>query len=138
MSRFGKVDNNIFKLVEFLHHGNTQIRQIGMSYTSTSAGLSTEFLYEATENLVSYSKNQPAIFKTGQLTPIRDLKLLVKDYSVCNSQYTQRKLFVAYVLQSQSLIRLLQSSLISPPILRSLNHSPKTMFSSKASSTALP
>ncbi|KAL8657407.1 MAG: hypothetical protein Q9226_001943 [Calogaya cf. arnoldii] len=53
----------IEELVEFLHHGNTQIRQI------------------ATENLVVYSKTQPAIFKTGQLTPIRDLKLLVKDYS---------------------------------------------------------
>ncbi|KAL8996057.1 MAG: hypothetical protein Q9169_004333 [Polycauliona sp. 2 TL-2023] len=51
------------KLVEFLHHGNTQIRQI------------------ATENLIPYSKTQPAIFKTGQLTPIKDLKLLVKDYA---------------------------------------------------------
>ncbi|KAL8678423.1 MAG: hypothetical protein Q9186_005231 [Xanthomendoza sp. 1 TL-2023] len=50
------------ELVEFLHHGNTQIRQI------------------AAENLIPYSKTQPAIFKTGQLTPIRDLKLLVKDY----------------------------------------------------------
>ncbi|CAO1598640.1 MAG: hypothetical protein LQ349_001025 [Xanthoria aureola] len=53
----------IEELVEFLHHGNTQIRQI------------------ATENLVPYSKTQPAIFKTGQLSPVRDLKLLVKDYS---------------------------------------------------------
>ncbi|KAL8725882.1 MAG: hypothetical protein Q9166_007079 [cf. Caloplaca sp. 2 TL-2023] len=50
------------ELVEFLHHGNTQIRQI------------------AAENLIPYSKTQPAIFKTSQLTPIRDLKLLVKDY----------------------------------------------------------
>ncbi|KAF2843604.1 DUF383-domain-containing protein [Patellaria atrata CBS 101060] len=50
------------ELVEFLHHGNTQIRQV------------------AAEHLVGYSIAQPSIFKTGQLTPIRDLKLLVKDY----------------------------------------------------------
>ncbi|MCJ1300437.1 hypothetical protein MMC08_003234 [Hypocenomyce scalaris] len=50
------------ELVEFLHHGNTQIRQI------------------AAENLVPYSEKEPSIFKTGQLTPIKDLKLLVKDY----------------------------------------------------------
>ncbi|KAI9721030.1 MAG: hypothetical protein M1812_002510 [Candelaria pacifica] len=52
------------ELVEFLHHGNTQIRQI------------------ATENLVGYSTSQPTIFKAAQLTPIKDLKLLVKDYAV--------------------------------------------------------
>ncbi|KAL8968566.1 MAG: hypothetical protein Q9197_004808 [Variospora fuerteventurae] len=52
------------ELVEFLHHGNTQIRQI------------------AAENLVPYSKTQPSIFKHDQLTPIKDLKLLVKDYAV--------------------------------------------------------
>ncbi|KAL8762914.1 MAG: hypothetical protein Q9194_007459, partial [Teloschistes cf. exilis] len=34
----------------------------------------------AVENLVPYSKTQPSIFKTAQLTPIKDLKLLVKDY----------------------------------------------------------
>lgn len=39
----------------------------------------------ATENLVVYSKTQPQIFKTGQLTPIKDLKVLVKDYAVCRS-----------------------------------------------------
>ncbi|KAF2761104.1 DUF383-domain-containing protein [Pseudovirgaria hyperparasitica] len=50
------------ELVEFLHHGNTQIRQI------------------AAENLVGYSQAQPSIFKTGELTPVKDLKLLVKDY----------------------------------------------------------
>ncbi|KAL8789225.1 MAG: hypothetical protein Q9195_006934 [Heterodermia aff. obscurata] len=50
------------KLVEFLHHGNTQIRQI------------------AAENLVPYSKNFPSIFQSGQCTPIKDLKLLIKDY----------------------------------------------------------
>ncbi|KAL8661408.1 MAG: hypothetical protein Q9168_008390 [Polycauliona sp. 1 TL-2023] len=38
-------------------------------------------MLEATENLVSNSKTKPAIFKSGQLTPIKDLKLLVKDYS---------------------------------------------------------
>ncbi|KAK4696053.1 hypothetical protein P7C71_g1807, partial [Lecanoromycetidae sp. Uapishka_2] len=50
------------ELVEFLHHGNTQIRQV------------------ATENLVPYSKAEPAIFKSAQLQPIKDLKLLVRDY----------------------------------------------------------
>ncbi|KAF1983610.1 DUF383-domain-containing protein [Aulographum hederae CBS 113979] len=50
------------ELVEFLHHGNTQIRQI------------------AAENLVGYSTAQPSIFKAQQLTPVKDLKLLVKDY----------------------------------------------------------
>jgi hypothetical protein len=47
--------------VEFLHHGNTQIRQI------------------ACENLVGYSSTR-SIFKTNQLRPITDLKLLVRDY----------------------------------------------------------
>ncbi|KAH0543713.1 hypothetical protein FGG08_002029 [Glutinoglossum americanum] len=51
------------ELVEFLHHGNTQIRQL------------------AIENLVGYSTAQPSIFKDGQLTPIKDLKLLVRDYA---------------------------------------------------------
>lgn len=39
----------------------------------------------ATENLVVYSKTQPQVFKTGQLTPVKDLKVLVKDYAVCRS-----------------------------------------------------
>lgn len=30
---------------------------------------------------MGYSKAQPSIFKTGQLTPVKDLKLLVKDYA---------------------------------------------------------
>lgn len=51
------------ELVEFLHHGNTQIRQT------------------AAEHLLQYSKTQPAIFKGAQLTPVKDLKLLVKDYA---------------------------------------------------------
>ncbi|KAH9826438.1 hypothetical protein Tdes44962_MAKER03431 [Teratosphaeria destructans] len=45
------------ELVEFLHHGNTQIRQIG------------------------YSTAQPSLFKRNQLEPVRDLKLLIKDYA---------------------------------------------------------
>ncbi|KAH0844982.1 hypothetical protein AYO21_04094 [Fonsecaea monophora] len=40
------------ELLEFLHHGNTQIRQL-----------------------------DPAVFKKPQLVPVRDLKLLVKDYT---------------------------------------------------------
>ncbi|KAL3457637.1 hypothetical protein BJX64DRAFT_15106 [Aspergillus heterothallicus] len=51
------------ELVEFLHHGNTQIRQI------------------ACENLVGYSSSKPEIFKRHQLLPVRDLKLLVRDYT---------------------------------------------------------
>ncbi|KAL8929015.1 MAG: hypothetical protein Q9208_001458 [Pyrenodesmia sp. 3 TL-2023] len=52
------------ELVEFLHHGNTQIRQI------------------AAKSLVPYSQGtQSSIFKTNQLTPVKDLKLLVKDYA---------------------------------------------------------
>ncbi|CAG8197343.1 unnamed protein product [Penicillium salamii] len=51
------------ELVEFLHHGNTQIRQI------------------AAENLVGFSTAQPDLFKRHQLLPVRDLKLLVRDYT---------------------------------------------------------
>ncbi|KAG9723143.1 hypothetical protein KCU73_g13785, partial [Aureobasidium melanogenum] len=50
------------ELVEFLHHGNTQIRQI------------------AAENLVGFSTAQPSLFKYQDLTPIKDMKLLVRDY----------------------------------------------------------
>ncbi|CAF9915646.1 MAG: hypothetical protein GOMPHAMPRED_000815 [Gomphillus americanus] len=50
------------ELVEFLHHGNTQIRQI------------------AAENCLAYSKNDPSLFKRNNLEPVHDLKLLVKDY----------------------------------------------------------
>ncbi|KUJ07414.1 DNA-binding protein-like protein HGH1 [Mollisia scopiformis] len=50
------------ELVEFISHGNTQIRQL------------------AVENLVPYSLSQPTVFKTNQLLPIKDLKLLVRDY----------------------------------------------------------
>ncbi|KAK3069725.1 Protein hgh1 [Teratosphaeriaceae sp. CCFEE 6253] len=34
----------------------------------------------ATENLVGYSTTQPSLFKRNQLEPVRDLKLLIKDY----------------------------------------------------------
>ncbi|MCJ1460173.1 hypothetical protein MMC28_010552 [Mycoblastus sanguinarius] len=51
------------ELVEFLHHGNTQIRQI------------------AAENLVPYSKVEPGIFKSNSFKPVKDLKLLVRDYA---------------------------------------------------------
>jgi len=50
------------ELVEFLHHGNTQIRQA------------------AAEHLVGYSQTNLPLFKRNQLEPVKDLKLLVKDY----------------------------------------------------------
>ena len=36
----------------------------------------------ATEHLVPFSKMEPSIFKTPQLVPVKDLKLLVRDYAV--------------------------------------------------------
>ncbi|KAH8732381.1 hypothetical protein GQ44DRAFT_603084 [Phaeosphaeriaceae sp. PMI808] len=51
------------ELVEFLHHGNTQIRQA------------------AAEHLVGYSQSNVPLFKRNQLEPVKDLKLLVKDYA---------------------------------------------------------
>ncbi|KAF2262441.1 DNA-binding protein-like protein HGH1 [Lojkania enalia] len=51
------------ELVEFLHHGNTQIRQV------------------AAEHLVGYSQSHTSLFKRNQLEPVKDLKLLVKDYA---------------------------------------------------------
>ncbi|OSS54793.1 hypothetical protein B5807_00233 [Epicoccum nigrum] len=51
------------ELVEFLHHGNTQIRQV------------------AAEHLVGYSQADVPLFKRNQLEPVKDLKLLVKDYA---------------------------------------------------------
>ena len=35
----------------------------------------------AAENLVGYSSAQPNLFKRNQLEPIKDLKLLIKDYA---------------------------------------------------------
>ena len=34
----------------------------------------------AAENLVGYSTSQPTLFKRNQLEPVKDLKLLIKDY----------------------------------------------------------
>lgn len=45
------------------HHGNTQIRQV------------------AAEHLVGYSQADLPLFKRNQLEPVKDLKLLVKDYA---------------------------------------------------------
>lgn len=76
--------SNLKQLVEFLHHGNTQIRQIGeraLLRPDVECLLRTVST-PATENLVGYSTSQPSIFKAGHLTPIKDLKLLVKDYTV--------------------------------------------------------
>ncbi|MCJ1313852.1 hypothetical protein MMC25_007532 [Agyrium rufum] len=50
-------------LLEFLKHGNTQIRQA------------------AVEHLLPYSESDPAIFKAREYAPVKDLKLLTKDYS---------------------------------------------------------
>jgi hypothetical protein len=70
------------QLIGFLHHGNTQIRQIGAVYMDY-------VLYDivangciACENLVGFSIAQPSIFKRHQLLPVRDLQLLVGDYRV--------------------------------------------------------
>lgn len=75
------------QLVEFLHHGNTQIRQIGMqAFAFSQIGYClANIMLAATENLVPYSKSFPSIFKSGQCTPIKDLKLLIKDYAVCRN-----------------------------------------------------
>ncbi|KAH8689795.1 hypothetical protein BGW36DRAFT_389759 [Talaromyces proteolyticus] len=51
------------ELVEFLHHGNAQIRQI------------------AAENLVGYSGSETSLFKRQNMEPLRDLKMLVRDYT---------------------------------------------------------
>ncbi|KAK5070141.1 Protein hgh1 [Lithohypha guttulata] len=52
-------------LISFLHHGNTQIRQV------------------ATNHLVTYSSSpsQITLFKHNDLEPLRDLKLLIRDYA---------------------------------------------------------
>ncbi|KAH8601593.1 DNA-binding protein-like protein HGH1 [Bisporella sp. PMI_857] len=50
------------ELVDFISHGNTQVRQL------------------AVEHLVPYSISHPLIFQSNQLLPIKDLKLLVRDY----------------------------------------------------------
>jgi hypothetical protein len=52
------------------------------SYPQPKEDNPTDILSTAVENLVGYSSTQPSIFKTDQLRPIRDLKLLVRDYPV--------------------------------------------------------
>ncbi|KAI9699499.1 MAG: hypothetical protein M1820_007130 [Bogoriella megaspora] len=75
--------SNAQRLVEFLHHGNTQIRQIGNGFSHRICRVAILIFWsQAAENLVGYSSTQPEIFKTGQLTPVKDLKLLIKDYPV--------------------------------------------------------
>ncbi|KAK2589930.1 Protein hgh1 [Conoideocrella luteorostrata] len=49
------------ELVGFIAHSNPQIRLL------------------ATQNLVPYSTDEPAIFKAEELTPIKNLKLLIRD-----------------------------------------------------------
>lgn len=44
----------------------------------------------ACENLVGYSTAQPSLFKRQQLLPVRDLKLLARDYTV-REAYSGRK-----------------------------------------------
>jgi len=54
------------ELVEFLHHGNTQIRQV------------------AAQHLVPYSTShdhQSTLWKREHLEPLKDLKLLIRDYT---------------------------------------------------------
>ncbi|KAG7287884.1 hypothetical protein NEMBOFW57_007401 [Staphylotrichum longicolle] len=50
------------ELVGFIAHPNPQIRKL------------------ATENLVPYSTEQPAIFKTEELRPVKHLKFLIRDH----------------------------------------------------------
>ncbi|KAF2687521.1 DNA-binding protein-like protein HGH1 [Lentithecium fluviatile CBS 122367] len=57
-----KMPTELEELAEFLHHGNTQIRQA------------------AAEHLVGYSQTHTTLFKRNQLEPVKDLKLIVKDY----------------------------------------------------------
>ena len=38
--------------------------------------------FPAAENLVPYSEKEPGIFKANKLEPVKDLKLLIKDYAV--------------------------------------------------------
>jgi hypothetical protein len=54
-------------------------RSVSPLHLRTDQGLT---LATAVENLVPYSLSQPAIFKTNEFLPIKDLKLLVRDYKV--------------------------------------------------------
>lgn len=86
------------QLVDFLHHGNTQIRQIGKTIQSSQLWNLTSWTcvdkawpLSACENLVGFSTAQPSLFKRHQLLPVRDLKLLVRDYTVSYLESRGRK-----------------------------------------------
>jgi hypothetical protein len=52
------------QLVGFIAHPNPQVRAL------------------AIENLVPYSTAEPAVFKTEQLQPVKNLRILVRDHPV--------------------------------------------------------
>lgn len=58
-------------------HSNSTNRYDATLYSKTRSVLKT---MPAAENLVGYSTEQPNLFKRNQLEPIKDLKLLIKDY----------------------------------------------------------
>ncbi|RKF71157.1 Protein HGH1-like protein [Golovinomyces cichoracearum] len=58
----GIYSNTTYQLVDFIPHGNTQIRHI------------------AVESLVGYAISHTSSFKKNQLLPVRNLMLLVRDY----------------------------------------------------------
>lgn len=49
------------------------------------------FCIQACENLVGFSTAQPDLFKRHQLLPVRDLKLLVRDYTVRHRKGKKKK-----------------------------------------------
>jgi hypothetical protein len=53
--------------VGFIAHPNPQIRQV------------------AVENLVPYSTAEPAVFKTENLKPVKNLTILIKDHPVSHT-----------------------------------------------------
>ena len=69
--------------MEFLHHGNTEIRQIGTISDQPPRHNTTYVLTTTTaaENLVGYSTAQPSLFKYNNLEPIKDLRLLIRGYA---------------------------------------------------------
>lgn len=72
-------------LVGFINHGSTPVRQLGMPNLQTFVQQCVLMIrVVAVENLVPYSLSQPAIFKTDGLLPVKHLKLLVRDYPVCD------------------------------------------------------
>ncbi|KAH9877376.1 hypothetical protein IAQ61_002741 [Plenodomus lingam] len=91
------------ELVEFLHHGNTQIRQA------------------AAEHLVGYTQTDLPLFKRNQLEPVKDLKLLVKDYApIAKNAFTMlinissdKEVFQA-LAQDDAFLEVLLSRITSP------------------------